>query len=207
MAITSVSPVYAKNLVEDRKEIRLETKAAIEARQELKKDIREEIKEKVASRVGEIKKFFGVRMALGQASITAINSTVLTVQKDGKTYTVNTGTFDKCTTQYRRRFWGKGSLSEMSVGDMVNVFGIWSDEAKTAVNACLIRDTSIQKRFGVFFGEVKSILSTGFVMSTVSEKRADQTVTVSSSTKFINRKEGTITQADIKVGDKVRRNC
>ena len=41
-------------------------------------------------------------------------------------------------------------------------------------------------------------------MSTKSEKRADQTVTVTSSTEFENRKGETITQTDVKVGHKVR---
>ena len=41
-------------------------------------------------------------------------------------------------------------------------------------------------------------------MTTVSGKRADQTVTVDSSTKFSNRKGETITQSEITVGQRVR---
>ncbi len=201
VAVTAVSPVFAESKVELKVQNRIQTRQTI--REEVK-TFKEEVKDKIASKVGEIKKFLGVRTTLSRATIKSINGAVITVDKDGKSYTVNTGTFDKCSTQYRRRFWGKGSLSEMVTGDSVNVFGLWTDENKTAVNACLIRDISIQKRFGVFFGEVRSVSSTGFVMSTVSEKRADQTVSISSSTKLINRKEQTISQGDIQVGHKVR---
>ena len=92
----------------------------------------------------------------------------------------------------------------MKVGDTVNVIGLWADDAHTTINAKLVRDISIQKRFGVFVGVVKSLLPTGWVMSTVSEKRGDQTVTVSGNTKFVNRKEETITQADVVAGHRVR---
>lgn len=48
------------------------------------------------------------------------------------------------------------------------------------------------------------VIGAGLVMSTNSEKRGDQTVTVSASTKFVNRKEDAITQEDVAVGHKVR---
>ena len=139
-------------------------------------------------------------MTLSNAKITAKTDATLTVEKDGKSYAV---VFDD-KTQLRRRFWGKSSLSEFSIGNIVNVVGRWTDDSKTTINAKVLRNISIQKRFGVFFGEVKSLLTSGWVMSTKSENRADQTVTVSSSTTLKNRKGETIVQSDIKVGDKVR---
>lgn len=150
----------------------------------------------------EARKFFDIkaRAAIGTGQVTAKSGTTLTVEKDGKSYTVLTD--DK--TQFRRRFWGKGSLDEILVGHQVNVIGVWTDDAKTTIQAKLVRDVSVQKRFGVFFGTVKSLTANGWVMSTVSEKRTDQTVTVSASTKFVNRKEETITQADVAVGHRVR---
>src|SRR5690242_10721669 len=88
--------------------------------------IREEIKERVASRVAEVKKFIGVRMSLGQSLITAVNDKTITVNSDGVVYAINTGTLTKCTTQFRRKFWGKSSLSEMSVGDTLKIYGYWA---------------------------------------------------------------------------------
>ena len=124
----------------------------------------------------------------------------LTIEKDGKTYTVNV----ESNTQLRRHFWGKSEMDEFSIGNVVNVYGAWTDDTQTAINARLIKNLSIQKRFGVFFGEVKSLLSDGWVMSTIAGKRPDQTVTVSSETTFENRSGETIGQAEVQVGHRVR---
>lgn len=190
-SLSFVAPVYAVNIGG-----RVEN--ALEARAEMKA----ERQDKEGSRTGLLNKLFNLkgRAAIGTGKLTAKTDTILTVEKDGKSFTVNIDS----KTQFRRRFWGKATLAEMSVGDTINVIGLWADDAHTTINATLVRDISIQKRFGVFFGEVKSLLTSGWVMTTVSGKRADQTVTVSSSTKFTNRKGETITQADVKVGQKVR---
>lgn len=199
MSFGLVSPgiVSAESVQEARQNLR-------EARQEVReerKNLMEQIRDRVSSKTGEMKQFLGFgRAAIGSGKITAKSDTTLTIEKDGKSYTVN---FDS-KTQLRRRFWGKAELSEFSVGNIVNVIGQWTDDTHTAINAKLIRNVSIQKRFGVFFGEVKSILSGGWVMSTKSENRADQTVTVSADTKFENRKGETMTQAEVKAGHKVR---
>ena len=175
-----------------------------EARQEVReerKNFMETLRDRMSSRAGEAKRFLGFgRAAIGNGTITAKTDTTLTIEKDGKSYTVNLDS----KTQLRRRFWGKAELSEFSLGNIVNVIGQWTDDTRSAINAKLVRNVSIQKRFGVFFGEVKSILSSGWVMSTKSENRADQTVTVSADTKFENRKGEAITQTDVKVGHKVR---
>lgn len=144
------------------------------------------------------------RAAIGSGKLTAISGAVLTVDKDGKSYIVNTGTFDKCTTKIVRRFGAKSEISEMSIGDILNIIGYWTDDTKTAVNACVVRDRSIQIRFAVFVGEVKSLTDSGWVMSTVSEKRPDQTIVVSDTTKFVDRRNQTITRAAIQAGHKVR---
>lgn len=164
------------------------------------KERRERVREKIRE---NIQKNFP-RAALGTGKLTAINGSTLTVDKDGKSYNVNTGTFDKCTTKFKRRFGGDSNTSEMSVGDIVNVIGYFTNEEKTTINACLIRDTSIQKRRGGFIGKVVSLTDTGWVMTTLSQKKANQTVTVDSSTKFIDRRGQTISKTDIVVGHRVR---
>ncbi len=145
---------------------------------------------------------FGKRAVIVNGVLSALSGTTipatLTVTKNGKSYSV----LVDGKTQLRRRFWGKSTLSEMNVGDNLNVIGKWTDNAKTTIQATLVRDLSVQKRSGVFFGTVSSLSANGWVMSTV--RRGNQTVTVSSSTNFINRSGQTITQADIKVGDRVR---
>lgn len=189
--------VFANTLRDAREDFR---EAQKEVR-ETKKNVFEEMKEKIDSKTEALKRTVkGLGVTLANAKITAKTETSLTVEKDGKSYTVLLD--DK--TQLRRRFWGKSELSEFSVGNIVNVIGRYTDDTKTTINAQVLRNISIQKRFGVFFGEVKSLLSSGWVMSTKSENRADQTVTISSETKLENRKGEAINQVDIKVGDKVR---
>ncbi len=193
VTLSVVPPAYAFNFG-------LGAKANVELRQDIKKDMREDAKD--ASKPGILSRFFnrGNRVTVINGKLTAKNSTTLTVEKDGTSYTVNTDS----NTQFRRKFWGKSSLDELAVGNMVNVIGHWTDDAHTAVLANQVRNLSIQKRFGIFFGVVKSISANGWVMSTISQKRTDQTVTVSSSTKFTNRKEETIAQSDVSVGARVR---
>lgn len=136
--------------------------------------------------------------AMVNGTITAKTETTLTVQdKDGKSYTVNIT--DK--TILRRKFWGKATLGEMKLGDTVNVIGKWVDGTNSSINAILIRDISIQKRAGVFFGNVQSLTSGGWVIDTI---RGVETVTVTGTTKFVNRKEEVINKSDIVTGHRIR---
>ena len=144
------------------------------------------------------------RAALGKVQLTDISGSVLTVSKDSKSYTVSTGTFEKCTTKFVRRFGGNSTLSELTVGDSLEIVGRWTDDTKTAATACVVRNLSVQKIRGTFVGDVISISDTGFVMTTVSESRQNQTVMVGSATKIVNRKEVAITLADVKVGHRIR---
>lgn len=140
------------------------------------------------------------RAAIGSGIVvsTSKGTNSLVVTKDSKNITINVS--DK--TQFRRRFWGKGTFDEIQVGDTVNVIGQWTDSSHTAINATLIRDLSIQKRAGVFFGTIKSISGSVWVMTTVN--RGEQTVTVDSLTKLIDRKGQTINASDIKEGHRIR---
>jgi len=123
----------------------------------------------------------------------------LTVEKDGKIYTVQTDG----NTQFRRHFWGKSSLAEIAVGDKVNVWGKYVDEGKTTILAKLIRDVSIMKRFGAFIGTVADLSGSTFTLNTVA--RGAQKVTLNESTKCVNRKEDAIScTSDVQNGHRVR---
>jgi hypothetical protein len=93
-------------------------------------------------------------------------------------------------------------LSEFSVGDEVNVIGRYTDETKSTIEAALIRNKSIQKRWGVFFGEVLS--KEGTVLTIKKVNRGDLKVNLVNSTKLINRREQVITLNDIQVGHRIR---
>ncbi len=177
-----------------------EALSLFKSRNEAEKEVRkengqgqgEQIREEARNRIRE-----SVAL-LRKARLEAVNNTVLIVSQDGKSYTVNTD--DK--TQLRRRFWGKATLEEMTIGDQLNVIGKWTDEEKTTIQARLIRNLSIQKRYGVFFGEIISLNGNGWVMKSVN--RGEQTVTVSTNTRFVNRKQETINRDDLQTGHKVR---
>lgn len=149
---------------------------------------------------GAMRKFMekGTRVHIVQAEVTAVSEGTLTVKKDDKTYTVNTDT----KTKVRRHFWGKSDLTEFSVGNLVNVWGTWADDTQTTINAKMIRNLSIMKRHGVFFGTIKSLGDNSFVITSVH--RGDQTVTVATTTKYINRREQVISFSNLQVGHRIR---
>jgi hypothetical protein len=142
--------------------------------------------------------FTNKRAELGSVQVTAKDATSITVNDNGTSIKVDVQT----NTHFRRKFWGASNLNEISVGDSVTVIGRWTSESKTEIKAVLIRDLSIQKRNGVFFGTVKTITDTGFVMTTI--QRGDETVTLDSTSKLVNRKSVTITTSDIQVGQTIR---
>ena len=145
-----------------------------------------------------VRKFVGTRAAIGTGKVVAIDGETLTVVKDEKTYSVLTDS----STKFRRRFWGTSSLSEISVNDLVHVVGRWQNEEKTQVGAIIVRNMSIQKRYGVFFGVVTSVSDSGFVIQ--SAQRGNLTVSISDTTNIVNRIMDVITLSDIEVGHRVR---
>ena len=196
IAFTSVllaypSPANARNSFAIGSTIRLERK---ELKKEFKgevKGLRDEFKKKLEDLKSQVAKIIG-------GEITAISGTSLTVNKDAKTYTVNTD----ANTHFQRHYWGKSSLAEFSVGNKVNVQGKFTDDTKITVLARLIRNLSIMKRHGVFLGDVTVKNSDNFIIN--SKQRGDQTVYFTGSTKFVKRNEETMTYAGLQVGQRVR---
>lgn len=137
----------------------------------------------------------GIKIVNG--TVATVSGGTLTVSKDGKTFTVTTDS----NTKFRRHFWGVSSLAEISVGDKVNVWGKFTDDAKTTILAMMICDVSIMKRRGTFFGKVVSKSDNSFAIST---QRGNQTVMFDSNTKFVMRNDTSMTFAQMNVGDRVR---
>ncbi|HUC95277.1 MAG TPA: DUF5666 domain-containing protein [Candidatus Saccharimonadales bacterium] len=142
--------------------------------------------------------FTNKRGELDNVKVTAKDASSITIDNGGVSVKVDVAT----NTHFRRKFWGSSDINEISVGDSVDVIGRWTNEGKTEINAVVIRDISIQKRFGEFFGTVKSITDTGFVMTTI--QRGEETVTLDPTTKLINRKGQAIATSDIQVGQIIR---
>ncbi|MFH1971011.1 MAG: DUF5666 domain-containing protein [Patescibacteria group bacterium] len=145
-----------------------------------------------------VRDFVGTRAAIGTGKVVAIDGEAITVVKDDKTYTVITDS----GTKFRRKFWGNSSLSEISVNDLVHIIGKWQNEERTQIRAILIRNLSVQKRYGVFFGVITSVNESSFVMESV--KRETQSVTISDTTKIVDRVMTPILLSDIEIGHRVR---
>lgn len=137
-------------------------------------------------------------------TLTAMSSTTapatLSLQVDTTTYTVTIGT----TTDMVRKFNGDSSLIEFALGDTLQVEGTLTG---TTIAATEIKDISIQRRGGSFWGSIISIDTTAqtFVLDPTSPGRnlVNQTITVNSATKvFQGNREGTF--ADLAVGMRVK---
>lgn len=161
------------------------------------KEMREEIKNEIKNKIQQ-RQEKSVIARLTKASVTAKSDQSFTVTVAGKNYTVSVVS----TTRFRRHFWGESRFFELAVNNMVNVWGRFTDDAKTTIEAKLVRNLTVQKRRGVFFGTITSKGSDTFVLD--SRGRGSQTVTVSSVTKYINRRGGVIAFSDLAFGDKVR---
>jgi hypothetical protein len=198
-----VKPTIAAIREETKESIRLTITASPSAKPwEIRKEIREknkglleEIKNQVKEKLQALR--FNARLT---GKITEIGGNYIKVSdnKDGKIYQVNITE----KTQLRRHFGGKSSLSEFSVGDEVNVIGRYTDETKSTIEAVLIRNKSILKKWGAFFGDVLSKEGNVLTIKTVS--RGDFKVYIVDSTKLINRREQVITLDDIQVGHRIR---
>jgi hypothetical protein len=145
-----------------------------------------------------IRNFIGTRAAIGTGKVVSKDGSTLTIVSNENTYTVLTD--DK--TQFRRLFWGKSSLEEISINDMVKVIGKWQNEEKTQIKAILVRNLSIQKRHGTFFGVIKSVGENSLIIQTA--QRGEITVKVTDTTKLVNRVMDEIVFSDLQVGHRIR---
>jgi hypothetical protein len=198
-----VVPTYAEDAVgssgQNKAVVRQEIKTQIQEVKDERKIIQSTTpKESIQQKeMNLLQRFMSIR-AVVTGVITAKTDTSITVKNtDNVSYIVHIVN----TTVLRRKFWGKAALTEMQIGDSVNVIGKWTNDAKTDLNAQMIRDTSIQKRAGAFFGNVLSVTANGWTIQTA---RGIETVSITSSTKLVNRKEETIKQSDIVIGQRIR---
>jgi len=162
--------------------------------------IKEDVKEIRMGLLDKIKNFMKKNLkfeARVKGKITVVGSNNFSLNGDDGTFQVNIN--DK--TKFLRKFGGKSSLSEYSVGDEVIVFGKFTDDTKLIIDAKTVKNNSIQKRFGAFFGKITVKNIDNFIMETA--ERGTQTVYFGTA-KIVNRKETNITLSDIKVGDRVR---
>jgi len=160
-------------------------------------EVRNELKEeRVSSRTAQMVEFKNSKAVMNRVVVTSKETNSIHVtDHDGSSVTI----LIDANTVLRRRYWGKSSLDEFQIGDSVTIYGKWADDEKSTVNARFIRNWSIQKRNGVFFGNVLSVTEKGWVIET---KRGNQTVT--SGGIITNRRGDVIGKADVLISHRVR---
>lgn len=199
LVIPLSSQVRAESIGDSIRESVKDTKQEIkqqvqETRKEVK-DTKQEVRKEVKTETKNVRQTVA---KLVNGEVTGKTDSSLTVSSEGKSYTVNVGS----NTMIQRHFWGKSSLAEISVGNKVNVWGVFTDDAKTTIDARMIRDLSIMKRLGVFMGKVTSKTDNSLVLNAVA--RGNQTVTLTDSIKVLNRKGEIILRTDIQEGHTIR---
>lgn len=163
-------------------------------RSQFRNEVRQE-RHGLIQNIQNLKLMFG---RLFNATVTGISGSTITVTDNGKIYTVLTDS----STIFRRHFWGKSSLSEIKMNDKVNVWGKYTDSTKTSIQAHMIRDLSIMKRFGVFFGTINTVNGSTITLNTLN--RGAQTVSYDSNTKCVQRNMQPMNCTDIQAGQKIR---
>lgn len=104
-------------------------------------------------------------------------------------------------TKFVRRYWGKSSLAELTVGDSLHINGKFNKE-RAAFTANLIKNDSMHVTLRVQNGKIDSInaADSSFVLK---KKDVALTVKVDAKTKLVKEEGVVITFADLKVGDEV----
>jgi len=141
---------------------------------------------------------------VNRATITAISGTTFPAEVKVKKESEEIILKISDQTILLRKFGGQFSLSEMHLGDIVTARGTWLDAEKVILETRVLRDLSLQKRNGTFWGEIKSleVSEKSFVLET--SKRGDQTVLVIDSTEIFDRRQRLLDFADLAVGHRVR---
>jgi acyl-CoA hydrolase len=132
---------------------------------------------------------------------------VSTIDTTNNTFTMVTSkkaiiTVDAGSSTFVRRFGGKSSLAELTVGDHLKVFGTWSDTGKTSLKAIAIRNMSIQAKYANFVGTVITVNPTSLLIQTA--QRGEITVNLDNTTIYKNKTGGIVSVGDIKTADSVR---
>lgn len=141
--------------------------------------------------------------ALKAGNVVKLSGTIASLGTNSFTLTTNEGsvTVNLMTNAVLlRRFGAKATFAEFSVSDRVQVLGKYNAD-KTAVDARVVRNQSIQKRHGTFVGTIISTSTNSFTFQPLA--RPIQTVTTIATTRFVDRTMKPITFSTLAVGHRV----
>ncbi len=134
-----------------------------------------------------------IEVVIKAGKVTEIGTDLIKVSIFGQTFSVKLAG----TTKIVRYFWGSSSIDELSVGDIVNVWGYMDASDYATINAKTVRDVSIQSKHGVFKGTVESVGVDSFIVKT--EDKGNQTVLVSADTKIMKPAIGIVCAQSLNV--------
>lgn len=131
---------------------------------------------------------------LGQ--ITSISDSTLKISVKDKEYTVNVDAADDIIVN---RVWDKINLSDIKIGDTVNVIGTKAD---TVIDAKLVRDLSVPPFTEITINGGVTAVS-GSTITVKANNGTSYTVNIEVSDILVNRIWDKINISDIKINDRV----
>ncbi len=118
------------------------------------------------------------------AKVTAISGNTISAATTWGSASISWNVVTDSGTEFIRRFGGKSSISEISVGDLVSFNGTLQTSVASpfTVQAKIVKDWSVQKQNATFSGTVQSVDATTQSFVLAAEKRGNITVLVSTTT-------------------------
>src|SRR5258708_718383 len=97
------------------------------------------------------------------AKVTAVSGSTVNATTSWGAFNLNWQVNASSGVRFSRKSGGVGSISEISVGDIIGFEGMLSTSSSSplVVNATVIKDWSVHKTHGSFSGTVKSVNSAG----------------------------------------------
>jgi hypothetical protein len=132
-----------------------------------------------------------------KGDLVAVTEDILTVNKDNEQFDIEIDDQSKVLSKY----YSKIDPKNLEKGDQVSIWGKWVDEAKTMIQAKLVRNLSKEIRKGVVNGIFKKINDSSFTVTRANGKVF--TITFDTNTKLMNRKGEVILYSAIKDNDHV----
>lgn len=132
-----------------------------------------------------------------KGNLAAISEDVLTVNKDDEQFDIEIDDQSRVLSKY----YSKIDPKNLEKGDLISIWGKWVDEAKTMIQAKLVRDLSQEIRKGVVNGIVSNINNTSFTVTRANGKPF--VISIGDNTKIMDRKGEPLSLADIWENDHV----
>jgi hypothetical protein len=130
-----------------------------------------------------------------KGDLVSVSEDVLTVNTGSQQFDVEVDDQSKVLSKY----YSKIDHKDLKSGDQISIWGKWIDEAKTVIQAKLVRDLSQEIRKGVVNGIFTRVSDTQFTVTKANGKIFK--ITIDTNTKIMNRKGDIISYNNIKNND------